>query len=483
MQNGQNGRIPRLFADRAEAGRCLGQRLQPLREADPVVLGLTHGGVPVAFEVARALGAPLDILVTSRMNAPMQPGRAVGAVGEDGAYLARPRALEGGQIGPNELLGLRHRETDRVHRQVERLRRYRAPEPLVGRTVVIVDDGVVTGLSARVAAEVVRGRGAGRIVLAVPVARSGALTRVRAGVDGVRILSVPDDFRALGKWYQDFRQVTEDDVVALLRAAEGGFGAGAESVALRRRPPDPPSQEISLPVPGATLSGRLTVPVGARGLIISGQDSCCDRYASRNRVIARALNDAGLATLLLDLVTPVEERQGDLLLAIGTLAGRLERVTEQLGPDYGPVGYLANGLGAAAALEAASGPAARVAAVVSLSGRPDLVARLGAVRAPTLMLVGGADSALVRLNRQALSRLTGGSRLVTIPGARRLFREPGDLEAVLAQILDWFRLLGVPAPGTPGRPGGLDRPGGPGVPGADDSSSESGPWTLTPTAG
>jgi putative phosphoribosyl transferase len=196
------------------------------------------------------------------------------------------------------------------------------------------------------------------------------------------------------------------------------------------------------------LAANWSVPEGARGAVLFAHGSGSSRHSSRNRYVAGVLQRAGLATLLLDLLTAEEEEEerdtGHLRFDIGLLAGRLAGATEWLRgrPEAAglPVGYFGASTGAAAALCAAARLPGEVAAVVSRGGRPDLAGdNLSRVQAPTLLLVGGDDVPVIGLNRKALARLAAPEKeLVIVPGATHLFEEPGTLEEVARLAADWF---------------------------------------------
>lgn len=206
----------------------------------------------------------------------------------------------------------------------------------------------------------------------------------------------------------------------------------------------------------ATLDGNLTIPPGARGIVLFAHGSGSSRHSPRNRFVAGELQAAGLATLLFDLLTPEEEavdvRTAHLRFDIGLLAERLAHATDWLGqhePTRGlAVGYFGASTGGGAALVAAAERPDEVRAVVSRGGRPDLAGEaLPRVRCPTLLIVGGADIPVIGMNREAMERMTGAEvRLEIVPGAGHLFEEPGKLEAVARLARDWFlRYLGAPA--------------------------------------
>jgi dienelactone hydrolase len=215
--------------------------------------------------------------------------------------------------------------------------------------------------------------------------------------------------------------------------------------------------ETTVPTGGVELTGDLVVPADARGIVLFAHGSGSSRHSPRNRLVADALNRAALATLLVDLLTPdeeaVDERTGELRFDIGLLAGRLVGIVDWLGSGA-PVGPLPIGLfgastGAAAALAAAASRPDQVYAVVSRGGRPDLAGPdLPRVRASTLLLVGGRDDEVLRLNNQALADLTSTAELRVVPGATHLFEEPGTLEQVAREAAEWF---GAHLPGQPSR--------------------------------
>nr|WP_307875177.1 dienelactone hydrolase family protein [Frankia nepalensis] len=231
------------------------------------------------------------------------------------------------------------------------------------------------------------------------------------------------------------------------------FQNGAD---LGRRPVRGPAVPVEIQAGPARLPGELTVPDGAGGLVVFAHGSGSSRLSPRNRAVADELTDAGLGTLLFDLLTPDEETDRAKVFDVGLLARRLLEVTDWLRDERVarlPVGYFGASTGAAAALWAAAEPGARVGAVVSRGGRPDLAAeRLPAVRAPTLLIVGGADDLVLELNQRARELLRAESRVAVVPGATHLFSEPGALAAVAGLARDWFiRHLTATGPPSGGR--------------------------------
>ncbi|HYV59803.1 MAG TPA: phosphoribosyltransferase family protein [Acidimicrobiia bacterium] len=434
------------FRDRREAGRRLAERLAGLRAASPLVLGLPRGGVPVAFEVAQVLDAPLDILVVRKLGVPFQPELGMGAVGEDGVRVLNPDVLRQARVTEAQLAEVEERERAEVDERATRLRRGRPAIPVAGRTVVIVDDGLATGGTARAAVRVARARGAERVVLAVPVAPPETVAALRADADDVVAVETPEPFFAIGGWYSDFAPTSDTEVVELLRAARGEEdGAGNDDTADRGKDPagEGVDKEIEIPADRARLPGHLTIPAGATGLVAFAHGSGSGRHSPRNQSVARALNDAGLGTLLFDLLSPAEEADRANVFDIPLLATRLGAATAWLLDDGDtgglPIGFFGASTGAGAALWAAAEPGSPVRAIVSRGGRPDLARRrLEAVRAPTLLIVGGRDEAVLEMNRDAAGHLKVEHRIEVVRSATHLFEEPGALDVVAGLATRWF---------------------------------------------
>jgi len=208
-----------MFADRDDAGRRLAARLEHLRGEPAVVLGLPRGGVPVAFHVARALGAPLDVIIVRKLGVPSQPELGMGAVGEDGVRVINPEVVRASRVPQAELADVQAREQAAVQARAARYRAMRPREPLDGRVAVVVDDGIATGSTARAACQIARAHGAARVVLAVPVAPPGWQARTGPDADELICLGTPRDFFAIGQYYASFPQVTDDEVIAYLDRA------------------------------------------------------------------------------------------------------------------------------------------------------------------------------------------------------------------------------------------------------------------------
>lgn len=218
--------MARIFQDRTEAGRLLAEALVPYRGADTLVLGIPRGGVVVAAEVARALDAPLDVVIARKIGAPTQPELAIGAVvSGDSLRLLDPHAIQYLRV-PEEYIEL---ETTRQFEEIaRRMRLYRGDRPLPrveGRTVIVIDDGIATGYTLRAALAGLRRMGPERLIVAVPVAPPSTAEEMRAHADEVVCLETPEPFMAVGAWYEDFDQTSDAEVTHLLARCQATAGS------------------------------------------------------------------------------------------------------------------------------------------------------------------------------------------------------------------------------------------------------------------
>ena len=209
------------FADRSAAGRRLAARLEHLRNQLPVILGLPRGGVPIAYEVAHALNAPLDVIVVRKLGVPWLPELAMGAIGEDGSRVVDRDLMRHERITDELLAEVEERESAELRRRAQIYRAGRSPVSIAGRTVVLIDDGIATGATARAACLVAKQRGAARVVLATAVLPPELISPLGRVADELVWLCAPDPMVAVGNWYEDFEQLTDAEVVDLLaRAAQ-----------------------------------------------------------------------------------------------------------------------------------------------------------------------------------------------------------------------------------------------------------------------
>jgi putative phosphoribosyl transferase len=436
------------FASRREAGRLLARTLEggaalDLSAGRVVVIGLARGGVEVAAEVASTLRAPLDALAVRKVGHPWQPEYGIGAVAPGGVkYIRAHDGLTEEELAHAVRIAAMTAETLDAT-----LHAHRAPVDVHGATCILVDDGLATGGTMVAAIRWAHARGARSVVVAVPVGADATVRSLEADdeVDSVVCLVTPLDLGAVGAWYDDFRQVSDEDVVQLLSASQEASTRSAEEI----------------PVDDVRLAAELTLPTSAIGWVVFAHGSGSSRHSPRNIEVATALNRARIATLLFDLLTRDEEADRQNVFDVELLTRRLVAATRWLSgrPATGdlPIGYFGASTGAAAALLAASELGDEIAAVVSRGGRPDLAWHgLTQVRAPTLLIVGGADPVVLDLNQTAAAQLTCPHELAIVPGATHLFEEPGALERVAELASTWFTQrfsAWHPVPASRGRSG------------------------------
>lgn len=457
---------PPIFADRAAAGRALAPLLARFRGDAPLVLGLPRGGVPVAREVARALGAPLDVCVVRKVGLPGHEEFGMGAVAEGGEVYLDATTVRAYGISPATLRDAITTKMGEVTARAERFRHGRPPPEVRGRTVIVVDDGLATGGTARAALRSLHARGASKLILAIPVGASDSIAHVEVDADEVVCASPEDDLLAVGLWYRDFAQVEDADVIAILDAEQERLGAPTTTGATAPRSarkgagaPPRPERTVEVTADDVPLTADVLLPAEPRAVVIIAHGSGSGRRSPRNRIVARALREAGIGCLLVDLLTADEQRADavdhalrfDVELLGRRVAGVVDAVRRTPSLRELPIGCFGASTGAAAALIAAAARPLLVRAVVSRGGRPDLAAdHLAAVRAPTLLVVGGDDDQVLALNREALAALGGPRRLAIVPGATHLFEEPGTLEQASDLAVAWFQEhLAAPASARP----------------------------------
>jgi len=378
------------FLDRADAGSQLARALRIYRGQHPLVLAIPRGGVPIGRAVVDALGGELDVVLVRKLGAPGNPELAIGAIDEQGRVSTNEYAAVAG-ADETYVQAEAAEQLELIRARRARYRPQGASIDPTGRLVIVVDDGLATGATMHAALAAVRARKPARLVCAVPVAAPRSLAELDGQADDVVCLVAPPGFHAVGQFYHRFPAVSDEEVIRLLASAPKASG---ESTV----------QSVRLPVDGVML-----------------------------------------ATLLFDLLSPMEDNDRRMRFDVSLLAARLgQAVTWARGvPALHalPIGLFGASTGAAAALMVAAEQPGDVAAVVSRGGRPDLAGAvaLAQVTAPTLLIVGGADTDVITLNRQALAQMNGVTELVLVPRATHLFEEPGALERVAALASGWFK--------------------------------------------
>lgn len=413
-----------MFTDRHEAGKRLAEKLDSFRGSDAVVLALPRGGVVLGYEVAKALQLPLDIIAVRKIGHPFSPEYAIGAVDENGTTILNE--AETATIDRTWLKTEIEAQKAEAKRRSTAYRSGRNPLPITGKIVVIVDDGIATGMTMRVAVRYAVSQKA-KVVVAVPVAASESLRALtQEGASYIVVLESPEEFAgAVGAHYMAFEQVEDDEVIRLLQEA------------------NTLGREIRVKIGTVELEGIFALPVRARGFVIFAHGSGSSRFSPRNAYVAQELQKAGIGTLLIDLLTPQEDEVYETRFNIELLTERLASVVEwvrrQKEMEQLLIGLFGASTGAAAALRVAAHLGELVAAVVSRGGRPDLAMdELPEVVSPTLLIVGADDTEVIELNKQALAALSSVKKLEIVSGATHLFEEEGALEKVASIASQWF---------------------------------------------
>jgi len=427
------------FSDRADAGRQLAEVLLALELDQPLIYALPRGGVPVAVEIAKALHAPLDLMLVRKIGAPGNPEVALGAIVEGASQEIVINESVKRLSGADEAF-ITQAVADQRAELERRKKRYLGDRPRLdpkGRTVVVVDDGLATGATMKAGLIGLKRGNPARIIVALPVAPKEALEEISEQADDIICLHPATAFRGVGGFYRSFNQLSDDETVALLSQVSNAttHTTRTATTATHRR-------QVSIVPLG--LPGDLTVPPDPRGIVLFAHGSGSSRRSPRNRYVAGKLNAEGFATLLFDLLTPEEGQDRHNVFDIPLLADRVVEasiwITSEPDLEDLPLGLFGASTGAGAALVAAAELKGRVAAVVSRGGRPDLAMDfLPQVNAPTLLVVGSLDHDVIRLNEQALAALPCEKKLQIVPGAGHLFEEPGTLDGAVDHATHWFK--------------------------------------------
>lgn len=375
-------------------------------------------------ELARGLGADFDVLMVRKIGLPGRPETGVGAITEDGHVFYDDLALARMRLPRQALSDTVASERDELDRRRRVYRGERSMPRIAGRDCVVVDDGVATGGTARAALRMVRQAGPSSLVLAVPVASSEVLEALKGEADAVVVISAPDNFRAVGEWYRDFDQLSDDHVTTILLDLE------------RSRPRPEVARAVRIRAGQVYLDGDLTMPTALRGVVVMAFGR--GRGDPERRAIASSLQRAGYATLLLDLLTG-DDDEGDTEVLGERLSAAVTWLRRATDAASEPLGVMGWGDAAPAALVTAAELPQDVASVVVHGGRVDLAEpALGKVRAPTLILLESEESFVRELGEWTMSRLGGPSELGVVSGADRLLGGTRQWREVAVRSLDWF---------------------------------------------
>ena len=426
-----------MFRDRAEAGRALAAELAPVLSGPCVVAAIPRGGVAVALPIVERLRVPLTVAYARKLTAPFAPEFAFGALDEDGQMVLDPESVAGLGLGPDDVEKAKAWVWAEIQR---RMTLYRVPplaHHLPGAAVVLVDDGLATGLTMRAALEYARRHGAREITVAVPCAATEAAERFRRAADRFVSLIVDDAFTAVGTYYEDFSPVTDEDVVAML--------ARAQQLAAPADPPEPGLRVSFKNSLGRELAGLLLVPAsgGPHPVVVFAHGWGSGKDSPRNRAVAHALRAEGFAAFLFDFTghgdsggTLEESTPAQQVDDLGAALDLLEALGDV---DGGRMGVVGASSGAAVALLRAAEDA-RIRALVLRSANPEgAEAAAPRVKAPALLIVGEHDAPIRILNEELLRHLGGPRRLEVVPAGDHLFAEPAALRQASALTVGWFK--------------------------------------------
>ncbi len=427
------------FHDRTDAGKKLADALVPVIRPPCVVAGIPRGGVAIALPIVERFALPLTVVYARKLTAPVAPEFAFGAIDEDGHTIVDSRSVA--------MLGLSSADVDeakgRVSKEIRRrMTTYGVPalgHYLPDAAVVLVDDGLATGLTMRVALEYARRHGAREIIVAVPCASEPAAREFERAADHFVSLLVDPDFMAVGQYYTDFAPVSDDEVIAML---SGALEPGASAPRAVDRSD---ARIVFKNSRGFTLAGRLLVPSssGPHPVVVFAHGWGSGKDSPRNTAVAEALRRLGFAAFLLDFTghgesegepedSTQEQQVDDLAAALGALEG-LDEI------DGRRLGVVGASSGAAVAVLAA-GRDTRIRALVLRS--PNLTGVEGAVsrvRVPALLVVGEHDAPIRAALAPVVGHFGGPRALEVVPGGDHLFEDPAALACATAATVAWFK--------------------------------------------
>lgn len=417
------------FTDRVAAGRMLADRVRHLKRDDVVVLGLPRGGVPVAAEVARRLGCPLDVILVRKLGLPWQRELAFGAIGEGGVTVLNDDVVRGAGLTAIEIERVEAREQVELERRAREYRLVHDRVSIRGKTALIVDDGVATGATAKAACAVARGAGATHVVVAVPVAPAGWESTFNDETDEAMSLFAPEDFGSVGYFYDRFEPISDDDVMALL-------------VASTVAPTDAPTETDVCEVMGAaSVDAHLVLAAQPRAVALFIHGTGSSRTSERNLAIARLMAAAGTSGVLVDVAgeeSGASESDSDAaVLGLMNVVKWIAGSTRFAGL---PIVLVGSSSGAALAIATALSlrDTIDVAAVVSRGGNLSAVMDvLGQVSFPVLLIVGSRDRITRDQNARACTELGTSCRMEVVEGASHLFAE-GDTLVTAARLAVQF---------------------------------------------
>ncbi len=424
-----------MFKDRTTAGEQLAGRLQSLLARPCVIAAIPRGGVAVAMPIVERLQRPLAIVHACKLTSPTAPELAFGALDEDGHATIDRETVGRLNLGAKDIESVKVRVGAEIGRRISLYKARLLAQYLPGQDVMLVDDGLATGLTMRAAVTYARRLGAREVTVAVPCASQAAAARFREEADRFVSLIVGDVFGAVGGYYTDFATLTDDDVSTMITRVEATVPVSEYA---------PAGLRVSFKNSrGTSLVGRLVVPVanGRSPVVVFAHGWGSGQHSPHNRMIAEALARQGIASFLVDFTGHGESegRQADCTLVRQSedLSAAVDVLTTFDEVDGHRVGVVGVSSGAACALQTAACDA-RIRALVlwsaTVAGVEDT---LPLVTTPTLLVLAEADAPIHARNEILLEKLGGPRRLVTIPSD--LFEDPGAIVGASTLMADWFK--------------------------------------------
>lgn len=424
------------FTDREEAGRQLAEQLAALISPPCVLAAIPRGGVAVALPAVQRLQLPLTVVYARKLTAPIAPELAFGALDEDGEVLVDADIAAQLELQPEDIEAAKTRVGAEIRRRMALYKMPSIEHYLPGSGVVLIDDGLATGLTMRAALAYARRHGARDVTVAVPCAAGDAARRFRREADRFVSLIVDEFFVAVGNYYRDFSPVSDQQVLAMLaRSAERAMVGNPEGSRLA----------LSFTNPrGFRLSGTLLTPAlgGPHPAVVFAHGWGSGQVSPRNRIVAEELVAEGFAALLFDFTghgdsegTETDSTLDQQVDDLGAAIGLLEALDEVDSSRVGVMG--ASSGGAVALLRAARDP--RIRALVLRSANPTgAEAAASAVKVPTMLIVGEYDEPIRAANETLLAGLSGPARLEVVSGGDHLFDDPEALRQAARLTTAWF---------------------------------------------
>ena len=421
------------FQDRAEAGRFLAAKLEPVISRPCVVAAIPRGGVAVGLPIVERLRVPLTVVYARKLTAPFAPEFAFGALDEDGETVVEPASVAMLGLSPDDMEKAKAKVSAEIRRRAALYPVRPLASYLPGSAVVLVDDGLATGLTMRAALRYARRHGAREIIVAVPCASAEAARRFRQEADRFVSLVVDPEFAAVGQYYIDFAQVSDTQVTAMLARAQA------------HEAPELPGLRVSFKNSrGLHLAGRLLLPAsaGPHPVVVFAHGWGSGKDSPRNRAVAEELQAAGHAAFLFDFTGHGEsegtDEESTLAQQVDDLGAALDVLATLDEVDSSHIGVAGSSSGAAVALvRAADDP--RILALALRSANPaGAEAAASRVAAPTLLVVGEHDEPIRAANEGLVERLGGPRRLVVVADGDHLFETPESLRIATRETVAWF---------------------------------------------